>query len=84
MDLLHTKITSLNLTMSFFPLKTDVLKGYSSHPSPVCLTQFVFSWVVRDLHDVELQTRVALSDAVDAGDVGTRLVHRLHQLRNDK
>lgn len=44
----------------------------------------MFSWVVRDLHDVELQTRVALSDAVDAGDVGTRLVHRLHQLRNDK
>lgn len=43
----------------------------------------MFSRVVGDLHDVELQTRVTLPDAVDAGDVGTRLVHRLHQLGND-
>lgn len=54
----------------------------SSHASPACLTQFVFSRVVRDLHDVELQACVALPDAVDAGDVRTRLVHRLHQLGN--
>lgn len=50
---------------------------------PVCLTQLVFSRVVGNLHDVELQTRVALPDAVDAGDVGTRLVHGPHQLGID-
>lgn len=50
---------------------------------PVRLTQFVPSRVVGDLHEVELQARVALPDAVDAGDVGTRLVHRPHQLANN-
>lgn len=55
----------------------------SSHASPAFLTQFVFSGVVGDLHDVELQACVALPDAVDAGDVRTRLAHRLHQLGNN-
>lgn len=50
------------------------------NPLPVCLTQLVFSRVVGNLHDVELQTRVALPDAVDTGDVRTRLVHGPHQL----
>lgn len=46
------------------------------------LTQFVFSWIVGDLHDVELQPAVALPDGVDPGDVRTLLVHGLHQLTN--
>lgn len=49
-----------------------------------CLTQFVFSRVVRDLHDVELQTRVALPNAVDMGDVRTLFIHWLHQLEIKK
>lgn len=44
----------------------------------------MLSWVVRDLHDVELQTSVARPDAVDAGDVRTCIIHRLHQLVNSK
>lgn len=39
------------------------------------LTQLVSSGVVRDLHDVELQARVALPNAVDTGDVGTLFIH---------
>lgn len=41
----------------------------------------MFSWVIRDLHDIQLQTRVALPDAVDPSDVGTLLIHQLHQLK---
>lgn len=44
----------------------------------------MFSRVIGDLHDVELQTFVALPDAVDASDVRTRLVHRFHQLLKRK
>lgn len=43
----------------------------------------MFPRVVGNLHDVELQALVALPDAVDAGDVGTGLVHGPHQLEED-
>lgn len=43
----------------------------------------MFSWIIRDLHDVELQSAVALPDAVDPGDVRTLLVHGLHQLTHE-
>lgn len=47
------------------------------------LTQLVFPRVVGNLHDVELQALVALPNAVDAGDGGTGLVHRPHQLEEE-
>lgn len=53
-------------------------------PPPAGLTQFMLSWVVRDLHDVEFQPLVTLADAVDTSDVRTSLVHRLHQLEKTK
>lgn len=40
----------------------------------------MFPRVVRDLHHIQLQTFVALSDAVNTSDVRTLLVHQLHQL----
>lgn len=44
----------------------------------------MFPRVVGNLHDVELQALVAFPNAVDAGDVGAGLVHRPHQLEEDK
>lgn len=41
----------------------------------------MFAGVIRDLHDVQFEAQVALPDGVDAGDVRTRLRHRLHELR---
>lgn len=41
----------------------------------VSLTQLVFSWIVGDLHDIELQPHIALPDAVDARDVRALLLY---------
>lgn len=45
------------------------------------LTDFVLPGVVRDLHGVHFKAAVALPDAVDSRDVGTGVIHLLHQLQ---
>lgn len=47
-------------------------------------TKLMFAGVVWDLHDVELEAHVAPPDGVDAGDVRTRLRHRLHELQGQR
>lgn len=44
----------------------------------------MFPRVIRYLHDVEFEARVALADGVDAGDVWTLLSHGLHELQRRK
>lgn len=43
-------------------------------------TYFVLCWVARDDHGHYFPSFGAAAQAVDAGDVGTLIVHRLHKL----
>lgn len=43
-------------------------------------TYFVLCGVARDHHGHDVQSLGAAAQAVDAGDVGTLVIHRLHQL----
>lgn len=69
------------VAVSVAPLSSSAPREATTCRLAVRLTQLVLSGVVGNLHDVELQALVALPDAVDASDVGTRLVHGPHQLR---
>lgn len=44
------------------------------------LTNFMLSWVVRNLYGVHLEAIVALSYVIDPGDVGTHFINHLHKL----
>ncbi len=43
----------------------------------------MFSWIIRNHHDVQFEAHVALPDGVDVGDVRTLLRHRLHELQEE-
>lgn len=49
----------------------------ASEPSP---TYFMLCGVARDDHGDDLLSPEAASQAVDAGDVGTLVIHRFHEL----
>lgn len=44
------------------------------------LTNFMLSWVIRNLYGIKLEATVALSYVVDPGDVGAHFIYHLHKL----
>lgn len=46
------------------------------------LTNFMLSWVIRNLYGVQLEAIVTLSYVIDPGDVGAHFINHLHKLWN--
>lgn len=44
------------------------------------LTNFMLSWVVRNLYGIQLEAAVALSYVIDPGDVRAHFIDHLHKL----
>lgn len=48
------------------------------------LTNFVLSWVIRNLYCIQFVAIVTLSNVINPSDVGAHFIHHLHQLWNIK